>query len=113
MSMNCISWDIEAGINNPNLKASVLFSQCIGKTIEKVEVQTQVINKDPMSREELEEEKEVVKSIILWMSGGVGICIEPWYDYYHVSLVNKKFEVCTIPFGELKEGLFNYEEFIL
>lgn len=112
-SMNCIPWYIDAGTNQPNVDADRLFSVCLDKRIEDVQIDTEIIYEDPISHEPLGSNgtgREIVSRIVLRLEGGVGICINAWIDYCEVSCVDENDEIVKIPFRELKEALFNYED---
>ena len=101
-SMNCIPWHINAGTNLPNADANKLFSVCIGKKITEIEVSKYKDDIDP--------ENEFVSRIVLWLENDIGLCIHPEFDYCRVSCINKNNEDVLIPFKELKDALFNYED---
>lgn len=112
-SMNCIPWYIDAGTNQPNVDADRLFSVCLDKKIEDVQIDTEIIYEDPMSHEPFDSNGtgiEIVSRIVLRLEGGVGICINARIDYCEVSCIDENDEIVTIPFRELKEALFNYED---
>lgn len=112
-SMDCIPWSIGAGTNMPNLDANIMFSPCIGRTIKHVEVKTYFTEKDPMFFDFIDEEHskhELVSSIVLRLDDGTGICVEGHIDFCEVSMIDKKDEILHIPFQELKQGLFNWED---
>ena len=112
-SMNCIPWDIGAGINLPNLDANIIFAPCIGKKITAVEVNTCVTDKDPMLLGYFDEEhsqRELVSDIVLRLEDGNGIKIYAWFDYCEIHLIDEKKQNLTLPFQELKPGLFNWED---
>ncbi len=77
-SMNCIPWDIRAGINHPNLDANIIFSPCLGKKIIAVEVNTAAADKDPIFHEYFDGEhsrRELVSDIVLRLEDGNGLRI--------------------------------------
>lgn len=112
MSMNCIPWYIKPGCNASNMEASILFQECIGKKVLATEIKTYKTNKNPMYFTEFEDgtEKELVETIIIWLEDGLGLFMAPCIDYCHVWLADKNQEMRTIPFAELKRGLFNWED---
>lgn len=101
-SMNCIPWYINAGTNLPNADANKLFSVCVGKKIVEIEV-CEYTNG-------FEAEKGFVSRIVIWLEDNIGLCIHPVFDYCRVSCINKNNEDVLIPFKELKDALFNYED---
>lgn len=101
-SMNCIPWHINAGTNLPNADANKLFSVCIGKKIEEIEVCEYT--------DGYEAEKGFVSRIVFWLENGIGLCIHPVFDYCRVSCINKNNEDVLTTFKELKDALFNYED---
>ena len=101
-SMNRIPWYINAGTNLPNTDANKLFSVCIGKKIVKIEVSEY--------KDDTDSKNEFVSRIILWLENDIGLCIHPVFDYCRVSCINKNNEDVLIPFKELKDALFNYED---
>lgn len=112
-SMNCIPWDIGAGINHPNLDANIIFAPCIDKKIIAVEVNTFVTDNDPIFHEYFDEEhslRELVSDIVIRLEDGNGIKIYAWFDYCEIDLINEKQQILTLPFRELKPGLFNWED---
>lgn len=114
MSMNCIPWGIDPdpGGNEYNAEASVVFDTCIGKIIDRVEVKTHHTSEEPMTFRKFSDgkERELVSSITLWLNDDTGICIEPRYDYFYITLIDHNWEAITIPFKKLKDGLYNWED---
>ncbi|WP_024865655.1 hypothetical protein [Butyrivibrio sp. FCS014] len=112
ISMNCIPWDIEPGCNSLNAEASIIFDSCIGKRIDRVEVATYIAEKDPMCLCEFPngEKRELVGSVIIWLSDETGICIEPELDFVDVTLIDSNKQILEIPFKQLKSALFNWED---
>ncbi len=112
LSLNCIPWDIEPGCNASNAEASVIFDSCIGKKIERVEVATYMADKEPMFSCAFpnDEKRELVRSIILWLSDNTGICVEPFFDFVDVTLIGSNKLIVEIPFKQLKSALFNWED---
>ena len=113
MSMNCIPWWIDAGTNQPNIEADILFSPCIGKEIVAVEVNTYMTDKDPMFCDPFDEppyQRELVSNIILRLENGLGLQISPDIDYCEVSCVDVDGDLAKIYFSELRESLFNWED---
>ena len=113
MSMNCIPWWIDAGTNQPNIEADILFSPCIGQTIIAIEVNTYVTDKDPMFRSAFDEppyQREFVSNITLRLENGMDLQISPDIDYCEVSCVDANGEWIKICFSELKEALFNWDD---
>lgn len=113
MSMNCIPWEIKAGTNLPNVDANVLFAPCLGRYIVNVEVRTEYTDKDPMFHDFFDGEhskRELVSNIVLWLDDGSGISIGGFIDFCEVAYINENRELHTIAFGELKRGLFNWED---
>lgn len=112
-SMNCIPWNIKAGTNQPNMDANVLFDICLNKKITDIEIETHKTNIHPMYYEPLDasdSERELIKNIILWLEGDIGLAIGPSIDYCEFFCINKQRKIIDIPFGKLKTGLFNYED---
>lgn len=112
-SMNCIPWNIEAGVNLPNVDANVLFSPCLEKIIEKVEVKTYITDKEPLTSNLFDDKGtkyELLSEIVLWLEGGIGIACSGWIDYFSVICINSNNEVLPISFKELKPTLFNFED---
>ena len=101
-SMNRIPWHVNAGTNLPNADANKLFSVCIGKKIEEIEVCEYT--------DGYEAEKGFASRIVFWLENGIGLCIHPVFDYCRVSCINKNNEDVLITFKELKDALFNYED---
>ena len=113
MSMNRIPWWIDAGTNQPNADADILFSLCIGQTIKSVEVNTYKTDKDPMFHEPFAEapyERELVSDIILRFENGTGLRIGAWIDYCVVECVDAQNEISKINFSDLRQALFNWED---
>ena len=113
ISMNCIPWYIDEGCNIRNVDAEVLFSNCIGKTVQKVEVKTYQTEKDPMFNEYFDEEhtrKELVSAIVLRFYGGTSLHIGPHIDFTDVESRDSDDNLTEINFQELKPGLFNWED---
>lgn len=112
-SMNCIPWSINAGTNQPNVDANILFEPCIGRKITEVAVNTCFTDKDPMYGSEFDDpsgKREIVSHIVLWLEGGIGICIEGYIDFCEVVCIDRNNDVLPITFRELKPALFNWED---
>lgn len=106
MSLNKIPWWIEAGTNLPNADASIIFSPCLGTKIVRIEYDTSTVT------EFVDEPMEIVNELIIWLSNGMGLLIKTeCHDYCHVYLVDEKKELVTMDFKELKQALFNWEDF--
>ncbi len=106
--MNHIPWYIGAYINEPNCDADVLFSVCIGKRIEKVDVDTYKADVHQITGEALN--AMVVSRIVLWLEDKIGLCIQPYIDYCEVYCVDEEGKCLLITFEDLKKGLFNRED---
>lgn len=105
MSMNKIPWWIAPGINTANADASVIFSPCIGASIERIEYNTSTVT------EEVDSPIEIVNELIIWLSNGFGLLITTVsHDYCDVYLVDKEKELVEMAFKELKKALFNWED---
>lgn len=113
-SMNCIPWDINAGTNSPNLDANIVFSTCLGKTIVAVEVNRIITDKHPFTNhffDEAHSKREIVSNIVLRLDNGTGIKIESeCFDYCYISIIDEQQQTVTMPFKDLKPGLFNWED---
>lgn len=112
MNMNTLSLDIEPAINYQNVDANIIFSNCIGEEINKIEIVKTRIGIDEGDHPIivcLEKGTEYVSRIILWLSNDVGISISPYYDFTHVECIDKDNNTIQIPFGELKKALHNIE----
>ena len=113
MSMNCIPWWINAGTNQPNIEADILFSPCIGQEVVSVEVNTRTTDKDPMffcSFDEPPYQRVLVSNITLRLGNGLGLQISPDIDYCEVVCVDASNEWVKISFSELKDALFNWDD---
>lgn len=113
MSMNCIPWGIDTGTNLPNADAEILFSPCLGRTVESVEVRTYETDQDPMfnvSFDEQNSKQELVSKIILHFDNGTGLCIEGYIDFCCITFLECNEHEGTILFEELKPALFNWED---
>ena len=113
MSMNSIPWDIKSDTSAQNLDLNILFSPCIGKKIEKVEVKTYTTDKDPMDRKPFDEQKSqhcFVSAIILRFEDGTGLLFEGCFDFCHVVYIDQNKYVGLITFDELRPALFNPED---
>ncbi len=113
LSMNCIPWYIGEGCNVCNVDAEVLFSNCIGKTIQSVEVKTYQTDKDPMLNDYFDDEhssKELVSDIILWFTDRSSLRVGPHIDFTRVVSCDPDNNLEEISFQELKPGVFNWED---
>ncbi len=112
MSLNCIPWWVGPSVNHKNIKEEKIFSICEGKKITSVEVESYTTKEDPMLGGEFPDgvERELVSRIILWLEGKIGIGVEPWFDYCVVSIMNSNKDTIKIPFVELEQALFNWED---
>lgn len=112
-SMNRIPWQIDAGTNLPNADANKLFSLCIGKKIVGIDVPAHKSDDSHFffyMPDDLCTKKEFVSRIVLWLENDIGLCVYPVSDYCRVSCIYKNNEDISIPFSELKDALFNYED---
>ncbi len=113
MSMNCIPWWINAGTNQPNTDAEMLFSPCIDRTIKTIEVNTYKTSTDPMFGTPFDEApyvRELVSDITLRLENGMGLRIGAQADYCVVECVDDRNEIDEISFSELRQALFNWED---
>lgn len=110
IGQNSVSWYKENEVNEPNCEASVLMKPCIGRKVVNVEVDSVITDIEPMTMEKLDPKIEVVTSVSLVLDNGVKIVIEGWLDFCDIHLESEAGEILPVPFGELKEGLFNYED---
>lgn len=113
MSMNRIPWDIENSVNAPNLDAEVLFSNCIGRTIVQVELNPVILNHDSSDFHSFNEppyEREFISNITLRLDDGTALRFCGVDDFCAISHIDADDEVLTIRYGELKKGLYNWED---
>jgi len=112
MSMNCIPWDIKAGTNLPNIDGNALFAPCIGQIINRVEIVTYESDRHPMYSFPFEDHaiREMVANILLHLDNGMALSISGFIDFCHVECIGADGETATIPFKELKHGLYNWED---
>lgn len=112
-SMNSIPWLIDAGTNEPNVEANILFEPCIGKEIVEVAVDTYISDSDPLLNcpiDDVGTKYEMVSRIVLWLEDDIGISISGWDDYCEVACINRNNNTLPITFEELKPALFNWED---
>ncbi len=112
-SLNYIPWHICEGTNLRNVDADMLFSPCIGKTIKSVEVETRQAEKDPMYGNYLKEDhspRELAAAVVFVLQDDSRLRISPHWDFCHVALYDRNEQMEEITFGELKEGLYNWED---
>lgn len=110
MSMNCIPWWIESGINSPNVDANVLFAPCIGRAIRSVEVKTFETETDPISQlpfDDFGAKREFVSSIIIRLDDGCSLCIKGRVDFCIIDYLNQQDKPGVLTFEKLKQALFN------
>ena len=116
VSMNSIPWNIQAGINRPNIDASKFFKDCIGRTITSVEIHTgKNCDKDNIWKSMNTAEykgKEYVTEIILRFDDGNGLMFYGWIDFCHIVYVDHNNVSITKPFREVASSLFNLEELV-
>lgn len=113
MSMNRIPWYVEYEVNVPNLDAEVLFSNCIGRTITAVELNHTTFKYDPNSLHSFEDEpyeREFISDITLRLDDGTALRFYGRDDFCEVECIDADDEVITMRYGELKEGLQNWED---
>lgn len=113
MSMNRIPWYVEHEVNVPNLDAEVLFSNCIGRTITAVELNHTTLKYDPNSLHSFEDEpyeRKFISDITLRMDDGTALRFYGRDDFCEVECIDADDEVLTMRYGELKEGLHNWED---
>ncbi len=111
-SMNKIPWNISAGINQPNAEANTVLGPAIGKTIVAVEIDKASKDSAPSYFEDFlaGDLEEYVAGIILRLEDGSGIRVYGDLDFTWVEYIGSDNETAGIPFKELKEGLFNFED---
>ena len=111
LNMNAIPCDIE---NDENINSNILFSPCIGKSINSVEIKTYTTNKDPLFGKCFDKEHskvELVEKIILWLDDGNGISLKCGFaGFFQVNYINSDYKVKRISFEKLKQGLMNWED---
>lgn len=113
IGMNCIPWDIGAGTNLPNADANTLFGPALQKKVVSLEIKTFHADYEPTCYTTFHDDlssRELVSGIILWLENDIGIRVEGWMDFCHVSLVDRAEETLPISFRELKPALFNWED---
>ncbi len=113
MSMNRIPWYTESS-GEWNLDADVLFSNCLGQEIVAVEIDTDMRDVHPITGESFTEfpfERECVESIILRLENGLALKIYGRDDFCEVECIDANGKTMEIGFGELKKGLYNWEDF--
>ena len=82
IDMNTIPWGTLAETNLPNIDANVLFSECIGQIIKKIEVNTFITDEEPLLREKFDEEpfkRELVSDVALCLENGLVIDISGFF----------------------------------
>jgi len=111
MSMNCIPFLIKWGTNAQNTDANGLFSPCVGKTIESVNVETYFTDGGPMFDESKDSigQRERVSIIGLRLEGDLELRFGGWVDFCDVDLLENG-KTSMISFEKLKECLFNWED---
>lgn len=112
-SLNYIPWHIGEGTNIRNVDADVLFSPCIGKTIKSVEVETRQAEKEPMYGDNLNEDhspRELAAAVVFVFQDDSCLRVSPHWDFCHVALYDRNEQMEEITFGELKGGLYNWED---
>lgn len=111
-SMNKIPWDIDAGINAPNVEAATLLSPAIGQTISAVEFDIGTKDSHPAYFEDflVGDLDEYIAGIVLRFEDGLGIRISGNLDFTWVEYIGFDDEPVGIPFKDLETGLFNYED---
>ena len=113
MSMNCIPWDTNPS-GEYNLDADVLFSNCLGQRIVAVELGTEMRDAHPVTGEpfiKLPFSRECVEHIILRLENGVALKLYGFADYCEVKCIDAHDEMLDIRFGDLKKGLYNWEDY--
>lgn len=108
IDMNTIPWGAPAEANLPNIDANVLFSECIGQVIEKIEVNTFITDKEPLFREKFDEEpflRELVSDVALYLENGLVIDISGFLDFCEVGCYESEDKCSKITFEHLKKGM--------
>ena len=106
MNMNSIPWLISYEVNCPNVKANIMFSNCLGQEIVEVEVKNKVVaENESMNYFGAEPGTEIASEVVLWLSNDIGISISPWYDYCEVYCIDRNNLPVKIRVGELKQAL--------
>ncbi|MBQ2245593.1 MAG: hypothetical protein II324_00925 [Selenomonadales bacterium] len=112
MSMNRIPWYTESS-SWQNLDADVLFSNCLGQEITAVEIGTDMREVHPITGESFTEPpltRECVEHIILRLANGLALKIYGCDDFCEVECIDANGKTTEISFGELKKGLYNWED---
>lgn len=111
ISMNCINfWINDEGAN---ADASKIFAPNIGGRIVDVKLNTYISRIDPMTSTPFDDkntERELFKDLTIVFDNGSRLVVCGWYDYMHVFCCGEDNKAMTIPFGELKEALSNWED---
>ncbi|MBE6899904.1 MAG: hypothetical protein E7479_04480 [Ruminococcaceae bacterium] len=108
IGMNTIPWGARAETNLPNIDANVLFSECIGQAVKKIEVNTFITDEEPLFREKFDEEpfkRELVSDVALYLENGLVIDISGFFDYCEVGCYESEDRCSKITFEELKKGM--------
>lgn len=108
IGMNTIPWGAHAETNLPNIDANVLFSECIGQVITKVEVDTFITDEEPLYHEKFDEEpfqRELVSEVVLYLENGLAIDVSGFFDYCEVGCYESEDRCSKITFEELKKGM--------
>ncbi len=118
LGMNCIPWSVQPERQLQNVDANVLFKPCLGKRIEKAEVCAYVTDKDPMTgdhymlyQDDRPGTRELVSRIVLHLEDGIRFVMETCLaDSNSFFCEDAEGKNLTIPFRELKKGLYNWED---
>ena len=91
-----------------NIDANILFSECIGQIIKKIEVNTFITDEEPLFREKFDEEpfkRKLVSDVALCLENGLVIDISGFFDYCEVGCYESEDRCLKITFEELKKGM--------
>lgn len=108
LDMNCIPWEIKGSQYDPNEDANILFSTCIGKKVEKVDINICQKDEGHIICHDFDDDSiqpKRVSSIALRFDDGSYLAMGPQDMFFNVALYDCDNKVQSITFRELKSGL--------
>ncbi|MBQ3404884.1 MAG: hypothetical protein IJG63_05665 [Oscillospiraceae bacterium] len=102
ISMNSLPESLKGGIEPANVDASVLFSDCIGRSVISVSVSESGIC--PLNFDE--EQDSYITALDINLDNGQKLELSAFMQSGHVRQMDENGDICLISFGDLRPGLY-------
>ena len=102
ISMNSLPEGLMGGIEPANVDGSILFSDCIGSSINAVSV----VESGNQPVNFLDKQSSYINALDIYMDNGLKLELSAFMESGHVREMDENGDVCLISFGDLKPGLY-------